>query len=111
MNAMPLNVSHARRTHWYVVSAAVVQVSAWQACNGTADTEKVHALTAVGMPTARQPCCSVLGEPVGRPGGEPDGGRDQHDGLARWWAGVATERRGYGLADYQIFVSWSAVEM
>ena len=69
-----------------------VQASAWHARDGTRTHRAGSRGRASVAAMARQPCCSVLGEPVGRPGGEPDGGRDQHDGLARWWAGVATDR-------------------
>ena len=41
-------------------------------------------------PTARQPHKVMPGERVGRARGEPDGGRDRHDGPAAWCAGVAT---------------------
>ena len=64
MNLMSLPGSHTVRTPWHVLSAAMVQASAWRSSNGTVQTEKVHALTAVGTPMARQPCSVVSCEPV-----------------------------------------------
>ena len=95
---------HVGGTHWYVVSAAAVRASACHARDGTRTHRAGSRGRASVAAMARQPCCSVLGEPVGRPGGEPDGGRDQHDGLARWWAGVATDRppRARGLSNFRI---------
>ena len=92
MNLMSLPGSHTVRTPWHVLSAAMVQASAWRSSNGTVQTEKVHALTAVGTPMARQPCSVVSSEPVGRTGDEPDEVRVGHDGWARLRAEVATGR-------------------
>ena len=58
----------------------------------------------LGTTAARQPHCIVQAEPDGRAGDEPDGGRVGHDGLARWRAGVATDRP-LGTRGVCVFVS------
>ena len=54
--------------------------------------EMHQVMTSCGLlaPTARQPCVVVPDEPVGRPRGEPVGGRGQHDGRAQPRAVAAT---------------------
>ena len=93
-----------------MLSAAVVQVSAWQACNGTADTEKVHALTAVGMPTADSHAASSWADLQGAQQASPMEGVTSTMGWLGGGPGWPRTGR-HGLADYQIFVSWYAVEM
>ena len=75
---------HVGGTHWYVVSAAAVRASACHARDGTRTHRAGSRGRASVAAMARQPCCIVMGGPAGRAAGEPDGGRDQHDGLAQW---------------------------
>ena len=71
--AMAASGLHAGGTQWHVLSAANVQVSAW-------DKHVVHTsivLVTIGRAsetaTARQPCCIVPCEPVGRASDRTDG--------------------------------------
>ena len=51
--------------------------------------QKVINYMRLGDTTGRQPHIVMQGERVGRARGDPDEGRDRHDGPAQWWAGVA----------------------
>ena len=65
------------------LSAANVQVSAWDAHAGPSSIVLVQLGRASVTPMARMPCCIVPGEPARRARGEPDGGQVGHDLLAR----------------------------
>ena len=56
------------------------------------DAKPHHSCTRLAS-TGRRPCVLMPDEPIGRVRGEPDGGRDRHDGLARPCAGEVPRRR------------------